>query len=260
MRIKKWLLLGAALFTVASLGLAGCGNQSADNAGANGQPLKVGTNADFAPFEFQGPNGSYDGFDMDLIRAVAKEMGTTADIQNITFDGLIPALAAHNIDVAISGMSINDERKKNVLFSEPYYKSGLTIAVRKNETNIKNFKDLAGKTVAVQIGTTSAAEVEKDPQIHVKELQSSADTFLELKNGGVDAVVNDKPVNAYYLKLSGDTDVRILNDTLTSEEYGIAMAKDDTALQKKVNDALDALKKNGEYDKIYEKWFGAQKD
>ena len=165
-----------------------------------------------------------------------------------------------NADISISGMTINEERKKNVLFSEPYYQSGLTIVVKKDNTDINGFKDLAGKTVAVQIGTTSAKEVKKNPDIRVKELNSSADTFLELKAGGVQAVVNDRPVNDYYIAKSGEKDVRVVNELLTSEDYGIAMAKDNQEMQKKVNDALKKLKENGKYDEIYKKWFGKKAD
>ena len=146
--------------------------------------------------------------------------------------------------------------QKNVLFSEPYYQSGLTIVVKKDNADINGFKDLAGKTVAVQIGTTSAKEVKKNPDIQVKELNSSADTFLELKAGGVQAVVNDRPVNDYYIAKSGEKDVRVVNELLTSEDYGIAMAKDNQELQKKVDEALKKLKENGKYDEIYKKWFG----
>ena len=265
MKMKKFLLLGmAGLFAAASLALAGCGgspNAASSGSGSGDKVLRVGTNADFAPFEFQDEGGKeYQGFDMDLIRAVAKEMGYTADIQNLNFDGLIPAIGSKNIDVAVSGMTINDERKEKVLFSDPYYKSGLTIVVKKDNTAINKFKDLEGKKVAVQIGTTSAEEVKKIPNVEVKEFNSSADTFMELKAGGVDAVVNDRPVNDYYILKSGEKDVRTLDELLTSEDYGIAMAKDNTELQKKINDALKKLKDNGEYDKIYAKWFGEKKN
>ncbi|BEU86905.1 basic amino acid ABC transporter substrate-binding protein [Selenomonas sp. TAMA-11512] len=259
MKMKKTFLMGAiALMTAASFVVTGCGGSAGkDDAKKASEPLKVATNADFAPFEFQEADGrEYQGFDMDLIRAVAKEMGREADIQNMNFDALIPALATKNIDLTISGMTINEERKKNVLFSDPYYQSGLTIVVKKGNEDIKSFADLAGKNVAVQIGTTSANEVKKNPAIHVKEFNSSADTFLELKAGGVDAVVNDRPVNDYYIQKSGETDVKTLDEILTAEEYGIAMAKDNEALQKEVNAALKKLRENGEYDKIYEKWFG----
>ena len=244
-----------AMGILMSFALVGCGG-TADNSGG-GKVLKVGSTIDFAPFEFQDEtNKDYQGFDMDLIRAIAKEMGMTAEIQNIGFDGLIPALQAQNIDIVISGMTITEERKENVTFSDPYYDSGLTIIVREGEEAIQSFKDLEGKKVAVQIGTTSSEEVHKIAVAEVKELNTPADCFMELKAMGVDAVVNDRPVNDYYISKSGATGVKELPDRLTSESYGMAMAKNNKELQQKVNDALKKLKDNGEYQKIYEKWFG----
>ena len=162
--MKRWILFSLATLMSLALLVGGCGGEKAAAPASSGgaKVLRVGTNADFAPFEFQDVSGKeYQGFDMDLIRAIAKEMGYQADIQNINFDGLIPAMESGNLDVIISGMSINDERKQKVDFSEPYYKSGLTIVVKKDNTAINKFNDLAGKKVAVQIGTTSAKEVRK---------------------------------------------------------------------------------------------------
>ena len=263
--MKKLMLICMAALLSLTVLAAGCGGgdkkpASSGGSGGSAKVLRVGTNADFAPFEVQDVNGKeYEGFDMDLIRAVAKEMGYKADIQNINFDGLIPALESGNLDLIISGMTINDERKQKVNFSDPYYKSGLTIIVKKDNTAIKKFSDLAGKKVAVQIGTTSAKEVRKINGVEVKELNSSADTFMELKAGGVDAVVNDRPVNDYYIAKSGVKDVRALDELLTSEDYGMAMSKKNPDLQKEVNAALKKLHENGEYDKIYKKWFGEAK-
>ena len=253
---KKLLVLCmAAIMAVADL-VAGCGSTE-QKAASDSKVLKVGTNADFAPFEFQDENGKeYQGFDMDLIRAVGEEMGYKVEISNLQFDGLIPAIQAGNIDVALAGMSINEERKQNVLFSDPYYKSGLSIIIPKDNNDIKTFQDLKGKKVAVQIGTTSAAEVNKIGGIEVKEFNSSADTFMELRAKGVDAVVNDRPVNDYYILQSGETNVKALPELLTSEDYGIAMAKGNTELQQKINDALKKLHENGKYDEIFTKWFG----
>ena len=259
--MKRFMVLCMVALLALTTLVAGCGGGSGkkdEKADAKTEKvLRIGTNADFAPFEFQDVNGkAYEGFDMDLIRALAKEMGYKADIQNINFDGLIPALEAGNLDVIISGMTINDERKKKVDFSDPYYKSGLSIIIKKSDTSIKKFSDLKGKKVAVQIGTTSAMEVRKMEGVEVKEFNSSADTFMELKAGGVDAVVNDRPVNDYYIAKSGVTDVRRLEELLTSEDYGIAVSKKNTELTKQVNAALKKLHDNGEYDKIFKKWFG----
>lgn len=257
--MKKIFALCAAL-AFGAMALAGCGGGSGSSAGSGGKVLKVGSSVDFAPFEFQDETQKeYQGFDMDLIRAIGKEMGYEVEIQNIGFDGLIPALEAKNIDAIISGVTINDERKQKVLFSDPYYQSGLAIVVREDNQDIHTFQDLKGKKVAIQIGTTSAKEVHKIEGVEAKELNTSSDCFMELKAGGVDAVVNDRPVNDYYITRSDTKGVKSLQDLLTSEDYGIAMNKDSQDLQKEVNAALKKLKDNGEYQKIYDKWFGGAK-
>ena len=260
----KKLLIAGALALASVVAFAGCGgNQAATSSGsgASGEKvLKVGSSIDFAPFEFQDEGqAEYQGFDMDLIRAIGKEMGYKVEVSNIGFDGLIPALEAKTVNVLISGMTINDERKQKVTFSAPYYESGLTMVVREDEQNIKKFEDLKGKKVAVQMGTTSAKEVKKLEGVEVKELNTPADCFMELKSGGVDAVVNDRPVNDYFIQKSGQTGVKALPERLTSEDYGIAVAKDDKELAEKIDAALKKLKDSGEYDKIYAKWFGDKK-
>ena len=233
---KLLVLCMAALMAMAAL-VAGCGGEQ--KAAESEKVLKVGVNADFAPFEFQDENGKeYQGFDMDLIRAVGEEMGYKVEINNLNFDGLIPALEAGNIDVCISGMTINEERKQKVNFSDPYYKSGLSIIVAKDNDSIKKF------------------EVKKIKDVELKEFNSSADTFMELRAKGVDAVVNDRPVNDYYIMKSGETNVKALPDLLTSEDYGIAVSKKNEELLNKVNDALRKLHENGKYDEIFTKWFG----
>ena len=125
-------------------------------------------------------------------------------------------------------------------------------------SGIQSIADLKGKKIAVQIGTTSMEEAQKIEGAEVKALNSSADTFMELKAGNVDAVINDLPVNDYYIVKTKATDVKRLDDKLTSEEYGFAMKKGNTELKQKVDAALKTLKENGEYDKIYEKWFGTK--
>jgi len=257
MKLKKL----AMIFTGALLSLAvvGCGG-SGDQAKQEAKTLRVGATIDFAPFEFQDEGQKeYQGFDMDLIRAIAKEMGREAEIQNIGFDGLIPALQAKNIDVIISGMTINDERKEKVNFSAPYYQSGLTMVVRSDEEAIKSFNDLKGHKVAAQIGTTSANMLKEQEGITVLELNTPADCFMELKARGVDAVVNDRPVNDYYINQTQAVGVKSLSDMLSAEEYGIAISKDNTELQKEIDAALKKLHDKGEYDKIYQKWFGTGK-
>lgn len=251
---KKLLMLCSALLMVIVMAVAGCGGE--EKAKSDAKVLRVGTEATYAPFEFQDDKSKeYIGFDMDLIRAVGKQMGYEVQIQNLSFDGLIPALEAGNIDLAASGMTITEERAKKILFSEPYYKAGISVMVKENNNDIKSFNDLAGKSVAVQIGTVSAEAASKIPNAKVREFNNSSEVYLELGIGGVDAAINDLPVSAYYLQQNPNCGNKILPEIRSVESYGFAMSKKDAELKAKVDAALAELKKNGEYEKIYMKWF-----
>lgn len=220
--------------------------------------LNVGSDTAFAPFEFQGEGMEYEGFDVDLIKAIGRVMGSEVKIQGMNFDGLIPALQARSIDCAISAMTITDERARNVNFSAPYYKSGLSIVVRPENESIRGFGDLNGKRIAVQIGTTGADKAREVPGAVIREFNTAPEAFLELQAGGVDAVINDLPVNEYYIALMGGRDGKLVGEPLTSEDYGIATAKRNTQLNDEINAALQQLKDSGEYAAIYVKWFNRQ--
>lgn len=254
--MKKIALLITVLMALGLL--AGCGGQSAKQAEpAKAKVLKVGSDTAFAPFEYQDESSKkYAGFDIDLIEAVGKQMGYKVEVQSMGFDGLIPALEAGNIDAVISAMTITEERAKKVNFSKPYYKSGLAMVVKIDNNTLKSFKDLEGKTIGVQIGTTGAMEAKKIKNAKIREFNTAPEAFMELKAGGVDAVVNDLPVNQYYIAKAGSKDAKVVGEPLNSEEYGIATSKKNAELGEKINKALDELKKNGEYEKIYVKWFG----
>lgn len=255
---KKLIALAVLAVFVLSLGLTGCGGGEKKEAPkAAAKVLKVGSDTAFAPFEFQDEKTKeYVGFDMDLIKAVGKQMGYEVQVQSMNFDGLIPALEAGNIDATISAMTITEERAKKVNFSKPYYKSGISVMVKIDNNTIKGIKDLEGKRIAVQIGTTGADEAKKIKDAKIREFNTAPEAILELKAGGVDAVVNDLPVNEYYIAKAGGKDAKIVGAPLTSEDYGIATAKKNKELADKIDKALDELKKNGEYEKIYVKWFG----
>lgn len=259
MDLSKKMIAGLMLGVFAlALGLAGCGGQKAAEP-AKETVLKVGSDTAYAPFEFQDEKSKeYVGFDMELIQAIGKQIGAKVEVQSMNFDGLIPALEAGNIDAAISAMTITEERAQKVNFSKPYYKSGLTIVVKSDNNTIKGFKDLEGKKIAVQIGTTGADEAKKVKDAQIREFNTAPEAFMELKAGGVDAVINDRPVNDYYIKEAGGKDAKQVGNPLTSEDYGIAVAKKNTELAEKINKAIDELKKNGEFDKIYQKWFGTK--
>ncbi len=254
--MKKIALLLTMLLALTVL--SGCGGQTAKPAEqAKAKVLKVGTDAGFAPFEFQDEvSKKYVGFDIDLIEAIGKQIGYEVQIQSMGFDGLIPALDAGNIDAIIAGMTITPERAKKVNFSKPYYKSGLSIVVKADNNTIKNFQDLEGKKLGVQIGTTGAMEAKKIKNATIREFNTAPEAFMDLKAGGIDAVVNDLPVNEYYIAKAGAKDAKVVGEPLNSEDYGIATSKKNATLGEQINKGLDELKKNGEYEKIYVKWFG----
>jgi len=258
--MKKALVLMMTLL-MAVMMVAGCGGGD-KKAPAVQAPkvLKVGTEPTFAPFEFQKEGSKeFDGFDMDLIRAIGKQLNMKVEILNMGFDALIPAINAGNIDLAIAGMSITPDRQKAVDMSDPYYVSGLVVVVGKDNAAVKSVNDLNNKGIAVQIGTTGAERAAKVPGAKVKNFNTNAEVFLELKNKGVEAVIIDKPVAEYFLATGGGKDyAKIVGDTMEAESYGISLKKN-SPLTKEINKALLDLKKNGEYDKLYTKWFGAVK-
>ena len=232
---------------------SGCG-LSGDK--KDSQILRVGSDMDFPPFEFREEgNANFRGFDIDVAGAIAKDLKLRPEFRETEFDLLIEDLEAGKIDVIMAGFSITDERKERVLFSDPYYGSGLSVVVRTENENIKSPKDLAGKKVAVQTGSTAADEVAKINPAELVEFTTFEECFDELKAGKVDALVNDRPVNDYYITKNGITNLKTLDELLTSEDYGIAVAKNNPQLLKKINAALRKLKGSGEYRKIFDKWF-----
>lgn len=221
--------------------------------------LRVATEPSFAPFEFMDQNTSQlIGFDIDIINAIAKETGFKAEIASMPFDGQIPAVLTHQIDVAISGFTITEERAKIVNFTEPYYDAGLGSLVRNDlKSQITTAADLEGKTICAQIGTSGAMYAQKIKDAKLTQFNTASEAFMELDKGSCDATVNDKPVLEYYLATTKNDKLFLLTDRFTFEQYGIVTAKDNKELSNKMEAGLKLIKANGTYDKIYTKWFGA---
>lgn len=253
--MKKIFIMIMAIMTACCL-MAGCGGKEEKKAAAPAQKvLRVGTEPSFAPFEFA-KEGSKEliGYDIDLINAVGKRMGYKVEISSMGFDGLIPAIQAGNLDVAISGFTITEERKKAIDFSDSYYTSGLTILVNKDNNSIKSLSDLEGKKVGCQIGTTGEMKSRTIKNAKVVAFNANTEAIMELRNKGVDAVINDAPVNDYFLNQGGSKDCKVVGEKMEAEEYGIVMKKG-SKLVAEVNKTLADMKKDGEFDKIYSKWF-----
>ena len=257
--MKKVLVFLMMAIMACSMMLTGCGGSKEEKKAEPAKVLRVGTEPAFAPFEFP-KEGSKEltGFDIELVQAIGKQMGAKVEISGMGFDALIPALNAGNIDVAIAGMTITEERKKAVSFSDPYYTSGLIIMVKKDNTAVKSIDDFKGKRIAAQIGTTGEMKSRSVEGAKVTTFNTQDEAALELKNGGVDAVIGDLPVMEYYLAKGGSQFAMTVGEKMEAEQYGIA-AKKGSKLVEDINKAMAELKKNGEFDKIYKKWFGEAK-
>ena len=225
------------------------------------EQLRVGTHPTFAPFEFmETASRQYVGFDMDLIREIGKRAGLEVEIVNMGFDGLIPALLTGTIDIAVSGITITDERKKRVDFCDPYYEAGQSLMVRtEDKDKFTTAKDLEGKRIAVQIGTTGADVAKGIAGAEVKSFNTSAEAFMDLKMKGCDVVILDRPVIGYFLVKNARAAKGLSQQNAVkfdSEYFGFAVKKGNTELADKVNAALKAIRDDGTYEKIYAKWFG----
>ena len=227
---------------------------------AAAEPLRVATNAVFPPFEFHdSKTGGMQGYEVDLITAMAKVMGRELKLEQMGFDAIIPAIISGTIDAGASGFSITPERGKRVNFTIPFYQSGLTILIAKgNEGKIKNFDDLKGKKISVQIGTTSQTYAKKIEGVEVSTFNSAGDAILNLVGGNCDAVINDKPVTDYILALNKSLAEKTVHLPVlaTADNFAMVTAKDNKALCDEMNAAMRKLKADGTFDKIYEKWFG----
>lgn len=222
--------------------------------------LRVGSLTVYAPFEYMdSATGQYEGFDMDLVRELGKREGYKIEIVSMTLDGLIPSLMADNIDVAVSALTITPERSEKVDFTKPYINAGLTVmTTRDNAPKIKSLKDLEGKCLCAEIGSSGALFMKRIPGTTIRTFNSAADAFLELNKNGCYAMLNDGPVNKYFLRQDAAKSMNLvaLDWVVSDDQYGFAVKKGNAELLKKLDDALDAMKKDGTYDRIYDKWFG----
>ncbi|MGD6969309.1 transporter substrate-binding domain-containing protein [Rossellomorea vietnamensis] len=240
-----------------SLVLAACGTNNGGDEGGTGEgggtTYTVGTDTTYPPFEFE-EGGEYKGIDIDLINAIAEEEGFEIELKPMDFGGIIPALQADQLDVAIAGMSITDDRKEKVDFSDPYFDAGLTLVVSEDNNDITSIEDLEGKTVAVKNGTTGADKAEelKDEVgiAEIRQFNDSPSMFQEVANGNADVLIEDYPVIAYQIKTK-DLGLKTVGDRLNGDQYGIAVLKgENQELLEKINSGLQKLRDSGEYDEI----------
>lgn len=222
---------------------------------AASKELLVATDTAFVPFEFKQGN-EYVGFDIDLWAAIAKEMGVTYQLKPMDFNGIIPALQTHNVDVALAGITIKEERKQAIDFSDGYYNSGFLLMVKSDNDSIKGEADISGKILAVKSGTSAADYAKANLKASdLRQFPNIDNAYLELRTGHVDAAMHDTPNVLYYIKIAGEGQVKTVGQQMMAQEYGIAFPKG-SELREPVNAALKKIRENGTYAQIYRKWFG----
>lgn len=259
--MKKIICLVLALCMTACL-FAGCGSDSSKDAESTASvaeskgTLTMGTNATFPPYEFVDDNGEVAGIDAEIAKAIADKLGMTLEIKDMEFDPLIPAVQGGSIDIVLAGMTVTDERKESVNFTDSYA-TGTQVIIVKEDSAIASVDDLGGKTIGVQSGTTGDAYCTDDyGQDHVKQFSSGALAVAALVNGQVDCVVIDNEPAKNFV--AANTGLKILGTEYVTEDYAAAIAKTNTDLLDKVNGAIAELKADETIDGIIAKYIKAE--
>lgn len=216
--------------------------------------LRIGTDATYPPFEtVNARTGEIEGFDIDLMGAICAEMGVEPEYIVTPFDGIIPGLLDHKYDVIISAMTMTPQRAEKVAFTDPYYWASQAIAVKSNERSIRSKKDLAGKKIGAQLGTTGEIVAKRIPEAEVISFDNIGAAFIDLENGKIDAIINDKPTTQRIISAKGGA--KIVGEPLTSERYGIAVRPEDKKLLRRINSALAIIDVSGNLERLRSKWF-----
>lgn len=246
--MKKTLkTLALVLAVVMSLCcLAACGGANTDTA----KKLTMATNAEFPPFEYI-ENGEIVGADVDIANAIAEKLGRELEITNIDFDAALTGAATGKYDVAVAGITANDERKQNMNFSNDYYTASQAIIVLADSA-IAGAADLEGKTISCQEGTTGEQYL-LDNNYAIQSFKTGAEAVTALTSGKADAVVIDNAV-ALALSAKQEGKTKVLDEALTQEAYAIALKKGNDELTAEINKALDELKADGTLASIFEKY------
>jgi polar amino acid transport system substrate-binding protein len=251
----------------ATLMLAACGKKEPAPAPAAPAPAPapakvyvVGTDAAYAPFESQNEKGEIVGFDIDVVKAIAAKAGIQVKFVNTPWEGIFNTLQQGDRDMIVSAVTITDERKQTMDFSDPYFDAAQLIAV-KETSKVTKFADLKKLKVGVQTGTTGDEAVSKlmgKTSTSIKRFESTPLALKELESGGVDAVVADNGVIAHYVANNPGGKFKTVSDKeFVPEQYGIAVKKGNAELLGKLNQGLAAIKADGTYNQIYAKYFGA---
>jgi polar amino acid transport system substrate-binding protein len=263
---KKFGFLTISILTLGIL-FSGCGQssqskQATDNSLSEikqkGQFI-IGLDDSFPPVGFKDEKGEIVGFDVDMAKEAAKRMGVKAVFKSVQWDGVLLSLNNKDIDVIWNGLTVTDKRKEQIGFSKTYLQSKQIIVV-KNDSTIKNKKDLSGKVVGLQLGSSSEISLNSDAATakslkEIKKFSANTEALMDLTQGRVDAVVVDEAVGRYYISKKAGM-YKILDEDFGKEDWGVGIRKSDKTFTDELNKTLDAMKADGTASKLSEKWFG----
>ena len=266
--MKKWMLVLVSLMT--ALFLVACGKNASETSGDNwskyesNKSITIGFDSTFVPMGFAQKDGSYAGFDIDLATAVFEKYGITVNWQPIDWDLKEAELTKGTIDLIWNGYSATDERREKVAFSNSYMKNE-QVLVTKKSSGITTAKDMAGKTLGAQAGSSGYADFEANPAIlkdivankEANQYQTFNEALIDLKNDRIDGLLIDRVYANYYLEAEGVlNDYNVFTVGLETEAFAVGARKEDTTLVKKINEAFSSLYKDGKFQEISQKWFG----
>lgn len=249
------------ILCISILSLTGCGKSSTSSDSLErvkkAGVMVIGIDNTYPPMEFKNKStGDNEGFDVDIANAVGKKLGVKVKFVPNAWDGIFLALKAKKFDLIQSSVSITDDRKKTLIFTDPYIYGGNAIFVKADNTTLKSDKDFPGKVIGCQAGTTAEEVLGKLSGLKdVKKYEAMTDAFLDLQNGRTAAVVTDPMVGDYY-NITDPGKFKKLKSSLTKEPIGVAFRKGDTTLRDAYNKALKDLKADGTLSKLSKKWFG----
>lgn len=252
----KRLVAATLALVFAAAALAGCGKSGGgdlDRIKKDGK-LVIGTSADYPPFESLDENKNIVGFDIDLAREVAKELGVELEIKNMQFDGLIPGLQAKQFDILVAGLTITEKRKESVDFSVPYMAGNNVIVVHNDTEGITKLDDLKGKTVTVQLGSAQEQIAKGVEGAEVKSFPLYTDAAQAVANKQADALIVHAVVAKAFTKAMPLKIVAQLDPIDT----GMAFRKDSTDLRQAVDEAIKKIQADGRMDQLVAKWFAGQ--
>ena len=257
MNVKKLIAVGTMTIAAAAM-LTGCGGQQKQAEQKLPDKIVIGLDDNFPPMGFRDDNGELIGFDIDLAKEAGKRLGIPVEFKPIDWDSKEAALKSKQVDMLWNGLTITEDRGKQIAFSKPYLNNAQILVVRA-DSPITDRAGLAGKVIGTQEGSSSVEALDKQVDFKnslqdVKKYGDFVAAFMDLEVGRTDGLLVDSVVGRYYMSKKPGK-FKVIDDKMGDEQYGIGMRKEDTLLQEKLNGVLKDMSEDGTMTKLSQKWF-----